>query len=99
MNSPALLLTDGRDALKQDLKQLKKEMEVILQVYYRLENEYKGKKKRFEKIDREWALRDGRLHIVKEAPKQVETKLEKDLKAMSQEEIEEFIKDLKNLVK
>ena len=99
MNSPALLLTDGRDALKADLKQLKHEMEVLLQVYYRLENEYKGKKKRFEKIDREWALRDGRLHIVKEAPKQVETKLEKDLKAMSQEEIEEFIKDLKNLVK
>ena len=99
MNSPALLLTDGRDALKQDLKQLKKEMEVILQVYYRLENEYKGKKKRFEKIDREWALRDGRLHIVKEAPKQAETKLEKQLKNMSEEEILDFIEDLKNLVK
>jgi predicted nuclease with TOPRIM domain len=98
MNSP-MLLTDGRKELKDDLKQLKKEMEVLLQVYYRLELDYKNKKKRYERIDREWALRDGRLKVVKEEAKAAETKLEKQLKNMTQEEIDELVKELSELVK
>jgi hypothetical protein len=94
-----MLLTDGRKELKDDLKQLKKEMEVLLQIYYRLEQDYKGKKKRFERIDREWALRDGRLKVVKEEKEAKETAMEKKLKEMTQEEIDELVKELSELVK
>lgn len=87
-----LLLTDGRRELKQELTQRKKELETLSQLLHRLESEYFYLKHRYQTIDREWALRDGRLKVIKAE------KAPKSSPRLTQDEINALIEEIGNLI-
>ena len=88
-------IEDEKLVLHRDIVKLKNELFALKQIYLRLDTEYKVKKKRYEKIDKQRALVDGRLHIVK--PNE---KAEKNpFSHMSQDEINNLVEELKELIK
>ena len=79
---------------RRELIKLHNEMESLKQTYLRLDVTYKEQKQEYEKVDKQRALCDGRLHIVKSSliPKKVENKL-------SDDQIQSLIEELGNLIK
>ncbi len=75
-----------------ELKTRRNELETLSQLLHRLELEYADLKRRYQTIDKEWALRDGRLKVIKDAPRP------KKEKKLSQEEIEQLIDELSKMV-
>lgn len=86
-------IADGREALLSDLIELKAKLDHLKSVYLKTELIYKEKKRRFERLDRAWAERDGRLRIIKTEPKP------KVKKEMTQDEIMSLIGELEAMIK
>jgi chromosome segregation ATPase len=92
MANNVLLLTDGRRELRTELKSRRNELETLSQLLHRLEEEYGDLKRRYQTIDKEWALRDGRLKVVTAEPRP------KKEKKLTQEEVEQLIEELSKMV-
>jgi hypothetical protein len=89
-----LLLTDGKMELKREMKELRKEMDALRQIYLRLHEIYVDRKRRYEAIDKEWALRDGRLKVI-QGGKSTEPKKRRQ---MTQDQINDLIAELEGLI-
>ena len=87
-------IEDEQVVRRRELRQLHSEMESLKQIYYRLECEYKEKKLVYCEIDKKRALHDGRLRVVKPS-----IKPPKPVQEMSQDQVNDLIRELEQLIK
>jgi archaellum component FlaC len=86
------LLTDGKSELLKEIRKRKSALDALRQEYYRLESEYKDLKKRYELIDREWAMRT-KIRVINSVKKSTVTS------HLTQEQINNLLNELADLIK